>query len=138
MTLQTVITALRWPTSLALLVAAAAHVPVIPEHLHEAPYMGALFVAFTVVAGTLAIVIAVRGSAPAPFVVAGAVCAAAIVAYCLTRLIAFPQLGDDVGNWGETEGVISIVSEALVVLLSLTGAAWLRRSGRQSRVTAAA
>lgn len=100
--------------------------------------MGALFVAFTVVAGTLAIVIAVRGSAPAPFVVAGAVCAAAIVVYCLTRLIAFPQLGDDVGNWGETEGVISIVSEALVVLLSLTGAAWLRRSGRQSRVTAAA
>jgi hypothetical protein len=123
---------LRWPTVVALLVAAAAHVPVIPEHLDEAPYMGVLFVGFTVVAAVLALVVAVRGSAPMPFVVAGVLCAVAIATYCLTRLIAFPQLADDVGNWGETEGVISIVSEAVVVALSAAGAAWLRRSGRRA------
>ena len=53
------------------------------------------------------------------FAVAGALCAAAIGAYCMTRLIAFPQLADDVGNWGETAGVVSVASEAAVVALSL-------------------
>lgn len=137
MTRQTVKANVRWPTAVALVVAAGAHVPVIPEHLHEAPYMGALFVAFTAAAAAMAVVVAVRGTAPAPFVVAGLLCAAAIVAYCLTRLIAFPQLGDDVGNWAETAGVISIASEAVVVALSIAGAAWLRRPGRWAREVAA-
>jgi len=137
MTRQTVKTSLRWPTAVALLVAAAAHVPVIPEHLHEAPYMGALFVAFTAVAAVLAVVVAVRGTAPAPFVAAGVLCAAAIVAYCLTRLIAFPQLGDDVGNWGETAGVIAIASEAMVVALSVVAGVWLYGPRRWTRQVAA-
>ncbi|MBV9097400.1 MAG: hypothetical protein JO079_05020 [Frankiaceae bacterium] len=111
--------ALRWPAVAALLVAAGAHVPVIPEHLREAPYMGALFVGFTAIAAALAVVLAVRGAASAAFAVAGALCAAAIGAYCMTRLIAFPQLADDVGNWGETAGVVSVASEAAVVALSL-------------------
>lgn len=123
MTRQTVTTSLRWPTAIGLLVAAAAHIPVIPEHLHEAPYMGVLFIVFTAVAAALAVVVAVHGSAPAPFVAGGLLCAAAIVAYCLTRVVAFPQLGDDVGNWTETAGVTSLVSEAVVVALSMIGAA---------------
>lgn len=121
---------LRWPTATALLVAAAAHVPVIPEHLREAPYMGALFVGFTAIAAAVAVAIAVRGSASAPFVVAGLLCAAAVVTYCLTRLVAFPQLGDDVGNWGESAGLVSIASEALVVALSV---AYLRGGSRTSQ-----
>ena len=128
---------LRWPIAAALLVAAGAHVPVIPEHLREAPYMGVLFVGFTVLSAALAIVIAVRGSAPTPFVVAGVLCGAAIAAYCLTRLVAFPQLGDDVGNWGEPAGVVSIVSEAVVVLLSVACATWLRRTPRGVAASAA-
>lgn len=127
MTSKTATVDLRWPTAIALLVASAAHIPVIPEHLHEAPYMGVLFVMFTAVSAALAFLVAVRGSAPAPFLVSGVLCAAAIGTYCLTRLVAFPQLGDDVGNWGETAGVISIASEAAVVALSATGVAWLRR-----------
>lgn len=138
MTRQTEASTLRWPTAVALLVAATAHIPVIPEHLHEAPYMGALFVAFTAVAVVLAVIVAVRGTAPVPFVAAGVLCAAAIAAYCLTRLIAFPQLGDDVGNWGETEGVISIASEAVVVALSVAAAGWLRRPGRRPTASARA
>ena len=127
MTPQTAMSNLRWPTAVALLVASAAHIPVIPEHLHEAPYMGVLFVLFTAVSAALALVVAVRGSVTAPFLFSGALCAAAIATYCLTRLVAFPQLGDDVGNWGETAGLISIASEAAVVALSATGVAWLRR-----------
>ena len=108
---------MRWPTALALLVAGAAHIPVIPAHLNEAPYMGVAFVGFTVVALVLATVVAVR--APAIAIAASAVaCAAAIATYAATRLVAFPQLADDVGNWGERLGVVSIASEAVVVVLA--------------------
>ena len=118
----TVARLLRWPTAAALTVAAIAHVPVIPGHLRDAPYMGVLFVAFTVVAAALAVTVALRGSASLPFVISGVVCAVAIATYCLTRLVAFPQLGDDVGNWGETLGLVSIASEAVVVALSVAAA----------------
>jgi hypothetical protein len=113
-----------------------AHIPVIPVHLREAPYMGVLFIAFTLVAATLAIAVAVRGDVPVPFLASGVVCALAITAYCLTRLVAFPQLGDDVGNWGEPLGVVSIASEAVVVVLSVAAAAWLRDSARRVRASA--
>lgn len=129
MTRQVITTSLRWPTAIALLVASAAHIPVIPEHLRDAPYMGALFAVFTVASTTLAIVIAVRGSAPAPFLLSGVLCAAAIAGYCLTRLVAFPEVGDDVGNWSEPAGVVAAASEAIVVVLSVAGMVWRRRSG---------
>jgi cytochrome bd-type quinol oxidase subunit 2 len=120
---------LRWYTGTALLVAAAAHVPVTPEHLREAPYMGWLFVGFTAVAVITAVVVAVRGTVSAPFFAAGVLCAAAILAYALTRVIAFPELGDDVGNWGEPLGVLSVASEAAVVVLSLVAAVRIRAAG---------
>ena len=131
MTRRTLTASLRWPTTTGLLVAAAAHVPVIPEHLHDAPYRGVLFIGFTAVAVALALAVAARGTAPVPFIAAGLLCAAAIVVYCLTRLVAFPQLGDDVGNWGEAPGVIAMASEAAVVALSAAaagGAATRRQS----------
>jgi hypothetical protein len=130
MTRQTLTRNLRWPIAAALAVAAAAHVPVIPEHLHEAPYMGVLFIGFTLVAAGLALIVAARGPVSAPVLAAGALCAAAIGTYCLTRVIAFPQLGDDVGNWSESTGVISIASEAVVVALSVAGSALMRRISR--------
>ena len=98
--------------------------------------MGLLFVGFTVVAAALAVIVIVRGTAPAPFVAAGVLCGAAIATYCLTRLVAFPQLGDDVGNWGETEGVISIASEAIVTVLSAAGVGWLRQNRRRPQLAA--
>jgi hypothetical protein len=133
MTPQTLSASLRWPTAAALTVAAVAHVPVIPEHLREAPYMGVLFVAFTVVAMVLALVVAMRGTASTAFVVSGVVCGLAIAAYCLTRLVAFPQLADDVGNWGEPLGVVSIASEAVVLALSVAAATWFRPSAAGAR-----
>ena len=43
-------------------------------------------------------------------------CGLAIVGYIATRLVAFPLLADDVGNWFEPMGVLSVGSEAIVVL----------------------
>lgn len=118
-------TGVRWPTIALLFVASMAHVPVIPPHLAEAPYMGVLFIAFATAAFVLAALMAARPSAVL-YPAAGLLCGAAILAFVATRLVAFPQLADDVGNWTEPLGVVSVAAEAGVVVLSTIG---LRRSG---------
>jgi hypothetical protein len=127
----------RWPTIVLLFVAALAHVPVIPQHLEEAPYMGVLFIAFVAAAFTLAALLAARPTA-ALYRVAGALCAAAILAYAATRLVAFPDLSDDVGNWTEPLGVLSVATELGVVLVTTVAsrltAPGLRRRGTPGRV----
>lgn len=114
----------RWrgPLALATTVAAGAHVPVIGEHLREAPYMGVLFVLLTA-ACLIAALAAFAWDPPALYLFAGGVCALAVLGYCATRLVAFPQLDDDLGNWLEPLGVVSVASE--LVAAACAGAALL-------------
>ena len=109
---------LRWPAALTLVVAGAVHIPVTPEHLEEAPYIGYLFIALTVVCFLLALVILVADST-AVWTVSGVVTALALGAYLLSRSVALPQIGDDVGNWLEPLGVVAIVFEGLTVALAV-------------------
>jgi len=109
---------LRTATVSAILVAAVAHIPVIAPHLEEAPYMGVLFIGLTAVCLGLGAVIAVAAPTWA-YRASVAVCGAAVLAYAATRLVAFPQLADDVGNWLEPLGVLSVASESAVVLLAV-------------------
>ena len=111
----------------AAIVAAAAHVPVIAPHLEEAPYMGVLFVVLTAACSALAVAGLVRDSA-AVYALAVLTCGLAIVGYAATRLVSFPLLADDVGNWLEPLGVTSVVSEAIVV-----GAAFFALRARIAR-----
>jgi len=106
---------LRWVLAPAALVAAAAHLPVIGPHLAEAPYMGVLFIVLTAACVALAVAAMVRDTM-AVYALAELTCALAIVGYIATRLVAFPLLADDVGNWFEPMGVLSVGSEAIVVL----------------------
>jgi len=101
-----------------IVVAAAAHIPVIVPHLHEAPYMGVLFIVFTIACLAIGAMIALTDTTSAYRAAVG-VCGTAVLAYAATRLIAFPQLGDDVGNWLEPLGIVSVLSESLVVALAL-------------------
>jgi hypothetical protein len=110
----------------SLLAAALAHVPVTPEHLREAPYMGVAFIAFSVVATVLAVGIATTNR-PALYGATMGLCAAAIGIYAMTRMVAFPQLSDDVGNWSETLGVISVATEMIALVAS--GLAVVGRQG---------
>jgi len=102
----------------AVAVAAVAHVPVIGPHLEEAPYMGVLFIVFTAVCLGLGAAMAATGQTWA-YRSAVLVCGSAVAVYVATRLVAFPQLSDDVGNWFEPLGVVSVVSETVVVALAL-------------------
>jgi len=54
-------------------------------------------------------------AAATPSLRTAAVCTAAVIGYLATRLVAFPMLADDVGNWFEPLGVVSVLSELVVV-----------------------
>jgi hypothetical protein len=108
----------RTVLALAAGVAAAAHVPVIGEHLREAPYMGVLFVVLTSACVLLALAALVY-DAPIVYGAAAVTCGLAIIGYAATRLVAFPMLADDVGNWLEPLGVVSVLSESVVVVAAI-------------------
>lgn len=108
----------RWTLAVAAVVAAAAHVPVIAPHLDEAPYMGALFILLTAACLALAATALIRDSA-AVYALAILTCGLAVIGYVATRLVAFPMLADDVGNWLEPLGVVSVISETIVVATAL-------------------
>ena len=100
--------------SLLLVAAGVAHLPVTPEHLREAPYVGVSFAVFAAVAIALGAYLWRRPSRRA-VAVSCALCGAAVLTYVATRMIAFPQIGDDVGNWLEPWGVVSVTLEVLAV-----------------------
>ncbi|WP_170133292.1 hypothetical protein [Arthrobacter livingstonensis] len=102
----------------ALIVAGAAHIPVIPAHLHEAPYIGVLFIVLTAASFVLAAVLALGDVSVAYFSTA-AVMALALLAYVVSRTIGLPQIGDDIGNWLEPLGVVSVIAEATACLSAI-------------------
>jgi hypothetical protein len=110
----------RWVLAAAAAVAAIAHVPVIAPHLEEAPYMGVLFVVLTAACTVLGVAALVRGGR-AVYLLTVLTCGLAVLGYAATRLVAFPMLADDVGNWLEPLGVVSIVSESIAVAAALAG-----------------
>lgn len=118
----------RWPAVAALLVAAAAHVPVTAPHLHEAPYIGALFIGLTVACVVLAAALAVADT-PTVWDLTIWVCGLAVLAYVLSRTVGLPQITDDIGNWAEPLGVVSIAAESAAALCGLAASRVRRRTG---------
>ncbi len=110
----------RWPLVAATLVTAAAHVPVIGPHLHEAPYMGEEFIVLTVACLLLGLAAFVCDSSVV-YSLTVLTCGMAILGYVATRLVAFPLLADDLGNWFEPLGVVSVLAEAVAVITAVNG-----------------
>ncbi len=116
----------RYPAAALALVAGLAHVPVTPEHLDEAPYIGVLFIVLTVVCVIWAAALLISDSR-AVWASLGATCLLAVAGYVVSRTIGLPLMADDVGNWFETLGVVSVVTETAVALLAAL--ALVRRTG---------
>lgn len=106
-----------WCASFLLLVAAGTHIPLIRAHLEEAPYVGWLFIALSVVCIVLAVAIVLVDN-PGVWILSGAVCLAAVVAFLASRTVGLPQIGDDVGNWTEPLGIPAVAAELLMVALA--------------------
>lgn len=109
---------LRWVTAGALVIAAAAHLPVIPEHLQEATYMGVAFVVFTYASLATAAVL-LTADTRAAYLSAAVLGAAALLTYAASRTVPLPLLADDVGNWAEPLGILAVATEALAVLSAI-------------------
>ncbi len=119
----------RWALAGAVGIAAVAHLPVIGPHLNEAPYMGEEFVVLTAACLLLGLAAVVCDSA-AVYGLTAMTCGLAIVGYIATRVVAFPLLADDVGNWLEPLGVVSVLAEAVAFTVAMAA---LRRADRSSR-----
>lgn len=107
----------RRPAAVVLLIVAAVHVPVTPEHLQEATYIGVLFIALSVVCVALATLLLIADSRPVWFA-SVIVNALAVGAYVVSRTTGLPQIGDDVGNWTEPLGMAAVVAEVVSVLVA--------------------
>ncbi|WP_310962284.1 hypothetical protein [Nocardioides terrisoli] len=107
----------RWLGVLALVVTAGTHVPLIREHLEEAPYVGWLFIALTVVSVVLAVLLVVADT-PAVWLTAGLTASLALIAFVLSRTVGLPQIGDDIGNWTEPLGFPALAGELIAALVA--------------------
>ncbi|MGT2425302.1 hypothetical protein [Amnibacterium kyonggiense] len=118
------------PLAAACLVACVAHLPVTAEHLHEAPYIGVLFIALEVASVVLAAALVIRPTA----LVHGLVCAlgaAALVGLVVSRTVGLPMMSDDIGNWAEPLAVVSVAAETVMTV----GGALAVRAVRADRTT---
>ncbi|MDH2445205.1 multicopper oxidase domain-containing protein [Amnibacterium sp. CER49] len=114
----------RYPAIAACLVAAIAHLPVTPSHLREAAYLGVLFVLLELACVALALLLQLRSDRLVALLVAG-LGAAAIIAYVVSRSIGLPLVRDDIGNWADPLGVLSVAAEAAMVGFGVAG--WSHR-----------
>lgn len=121
----------RWPAAALLTTIAAVHIPLIGEHLEEAPYIGVLFIVLAVACVVLAAAILAVDTI-AVWVAVGAVSVLALAAFLLSRTVGLPQIGDDIGNWTEPLGYPALVAEFLTALLASAVLA-LTRTGAHRR-----
>ena len=122
---------LRWVAVVMLLGTAGTHVPLIPMHLEEAPYVGALFIALSVASVGLAVLL-VRWDTPLVWAVSGAMTLLALVAFFASRTVGLPQIGDDIGNWTDPLGYPAVAVEALVT--AAAAIVLVNRSDRMAEV----
>lgn len=109
---------LRWLCAPALLATAGLHLPLVPEHLEEAPYVGVLFIALAVACTALAVLVVLRDR-PVVWAASGLVALLAIAAFLVSRTVGLPQIGDDVGNWTEPLTFPALAAEAVTVVLAV-------------------
>lgn len=105
---------LQVPLAAAAIVTAAAHVPVTGEHLQEAFYIGALFIALEVASVLLAI--ALIRPTRAVLLAVSAVGLLAVVAFVVSRSVGLPLITDDIGNWTEPLAEISVAAELVMAI----------------------
>jgi hypothetical protein len=96
---------------------ALIHVLQLPEAFDETFYLGLLFIG-AVVASLLVTIVLTRHSDRRTWQLAGVLPALILIGYVLSRTSGLPAANDDVDNWTEPLGLVSLVAEGLLVCLS--------------------
>jgi hypothetical protein len=106
----------RWPAAACLTASAAIHMTLVPQHLREAPYAGALFIALSAAALAVAMLL-MASEHELVWLGAGGLSISAVLGYVLSRSVGLPSLSDDVGDWLNPLGVSAVVSETAAALI---------------------
>jgi hypothetical protein len=114
-------------TIVGLVGIAWVHILDLSGKMEEAPYLGFAYIGLIV--GCAAAIVLLARRDRRGVLLAGGLAAATFLGYCLSRTTGLPAATDDVGNWTESLGVLSLVFEGAVVALS---AAALSRQARRS------
>ncbi len=111
----------RSVVAVGLISVAVIHLADLPGKMEEVPYIGWMYVALIGACLVLAELVATR---PSRLVMLAAAAASALtlVGFVLTRTTGLPNATDDIGNWSEPLGLISILVEAVLVWWALRAA----------------
>jgi len=99
----------------------AVHVMDLPGKMQEVPYIGFMYIGVILAAGFLMHRV-ISGPNRRDFLAAAGLAAAVILGYVVNRTMGMPGATDDIGNWWEPLGFLSVVIEVWVVALGLTAA----------------
>ena len=121
----------RWPAAAALSATAAIHMTLVPVHLREAPYAGALFIGLSAAALATAVLLSATDH-DLVWRAAGAISLGALVAYFLSRSVGLPSMSDDIGDWANPLGLAAVACETLTLICRIA------RSAASPRATVAA
>lgn len=106
----------------------AIHTAELSGKVEETAYLGFGYIAL-IMASVVSIVLLaqrdVRG-----WILGGLTAGATMIGYVLTRTTGLPKAMGDVGNWGETIAVWSLIAEGIVLLLSVIAVSKARRRRR--------
>ena len=132
MTLHESTSILRWPAAACLAATAAIHMTLVPEHLRQAPYAGALFIALSAAALAGALLL-MAVDHDLVWTGAAALCLSAVLSYVLSRSVGLPDMSDDVGDWLNSLGIASVACETTAVAICSVVVWRARADGRPSR-----
>jgi len=110
------------------------HLIGVSDKLSEVKYLGVGYILLMIGAAMVAVALAVGNESHhrLAWMTGGALAAATIIGFTLTRTVGLPQSMDDKGNWGEPAGIWSLVAEGAFVVLA---AFVLARGGRRRTVS---
>lgn len=98
------------PGALALVAVAVVHLLDGPGSLSDVFYVGALELALSAACVPLALILVMRPTCEAWLPVAALIWAA-LGFYVASRTVGLPGSSDDIGNWGQTLGVVNLATE---------------------------
>jgi hypothetical protein len=109
----------RFAVMAATMLVATAVVHLIdgPGSLDGSFYVGALELALAAACVPLALVL-VAEPARAVWIAVASLLSVALGAYLASRTIGLPAATDDIGNWGQTLGIVNVAVESAVIVLA--------------------
>lgn len=116
----------RAAVGIGLAATAAIHLLDLPGKLKETPYLGVAYIVLIIAALVIMerlFVVASRKD----FIAAALLGVAVLVAFAINRTVGMPGATDDIGNWLEPLGLLSLAVEAFVVWQAAAAVATLSR-----------